>query len=533
MNNTINTLEVVEENCKKDSDDIYTNSSMSPQKPSVKKNYFYNLAYQIFLLIIPLATTPYISRVLLPEGVGKYSFSYSLITYFTIFASLGFGYYAQREIAKHQSDLSSQTKDFWEICICRIIPCSISLIVNIFLCIFSVYGDYNILMWILNINIVAVLFDVAFYYQGNEKFKSIILRNFFIKALALAAVFIFIKSSSDLWIYTLINSLSLLMSTLSMWFPLRKLLVPVKLNTLKPLSHLKGTLILFLPTIAVSIYTILDKTLIGLLITDTYTYIDEYGVETIKKYSDLENGFYEQSEKIVKIIMTFITAIGIVMIPRNSNEIAKGNIDKVINNIYKTSNFVLIAGVPMVLGLIIVSDFFVPWFFGDGYEKCSILLKILSPLIFIIGLSNVFGLQFLIPMGRDKQFTIALVVGSITNIILNVIFIKIWWSIGASIATIVAEIFVTATMSFMIRKEVNIFKILVNGWKYYISGAGMFTVLFFVSRFFTPSILSTFLLVIIGIFVYVLSLLLLKDKTFILVLIYIFKRIKMIFVRKK
>lgn len=496
------------------------------KKTSIKKNYLYNLFYQVFLLIIPLITTPYVSRILLAEGVGKYSFSFSLITYFTIVAALGFGYYAQREVAKHQGDKNRQTIVFWEIVLCRLIPVFVSLATNIILCAFKVYGNYTSLMWILSILIVNVAFDIAFFFQGNEQFKSIVIRNFIIKALAVGSIFLFVKTKDDLWVYALINSLSTLLSTLSMWVPLRKLIVKIKINELKPLRHLKGTIILFLPTIAISVYTILDKTLIGLLITDTYTEIDSTGIEVVKKYSDLENGYYEQSEKIVKMAMTIITAIGIVMIPRNSHEFSVGNVEKVKDNIYKTSKFVLFIGIPMTLGLIMSADLLVPWFLGDGYEKCSILLKVLSPLILIIGLSNVFGLQYLIPSGQDKKFTIALLIGAATNIVLNIIFIRFWWSTGAAIATIVAEFSVTFTMVLMIRKDISILKILLSGWKYYISGVVMGFSLYFIAKNFDPTFWYTVLIVVIGAIIYFVLLAILKEELLMGILKKVLKKIR-------
>lgn len=498
MGNNINNEEQVSNNINK--------------KANVKKNYFYNLLYQIFLLIVPLITTPYISRVLLAEGVGQYSFSFSLITYFTIFASLGFGYYAQREIAKHQGDINKQSHIFWEINICRLLPVIAALLVNIFLCMFNIYGEYTSLMWIFNINIVNVAFDISYFFQGNEKFKTIVLRNFIIKSIAVASIFIFVKNANHVWVYAIINSLGLILSTIIMWIPASRILTKVCIRDIKPLKHLKGSFILFLPTIAVSIYTILDKTLIGLLIKDTYTIIDENGQEVIKKYSDLENGYYEQSEKIVKIVMTVITAIGIVMIPRNSNEFALGNKDKVIENIYKTSKFIFFIGIPLTLGLIMTSGLFVPWFLGNSFDKCSNLIKILSPLVLIIGLSNAFGLQFLIPAGRDKEFTIALAIGASTNLIANIIFIPLWWSYGAALATIIAELAVTLTMSIMIRKDIKLIRILLSGWKYYIAGGTMFILLFFISKYFSPNALMTFLFVLAGASTYFLVLFILKDE---------------------
>lgn len=493
-------------------DGCLESSNAINKKPSVKKNYIYNLIYQIFLLIVPLVTTPYISRVLLADGVGKYSFSHSIMCYFTMFASLGFGYYAQREIAKYQGNIEKQTTVFFEIIICRLLPVSISLIVNLILWFTNVYGDYSLLMLIFSLNIINVAFDISFLFQGNEKFKSIIFINVFIKSLAILLIFLFVKNENHVWVFTLINSLALLLSTIFIWLPARKLLCKVSIKSLKPFKHLKGTLILFLPTIAVSIYTILDKTLIGVLIKDTFVSVDSTGAEVIKKYSDIENGFYEQSEKIVKLVMTIITAIGIVMIPRNTNEFASGNFDKVKENIYKTSKFVLFIGIPMVLGLILSSNLFVPWFFGDGYDKCIVLIKIMSPLILIIGFSNVFGLQFLIPSGKDKYFTICLLVGALVNLTMNIILIPFLWSVGASIATIVGELSVTALMAIFIRKDISFFRILKSGFKYYIAGIVMFIALFFLLKFFDASIIMTFLYVLTGITIYICVLLILHDE---------------------
>ncbi len=503
------------------------NSSLeAPKKPkSVKKNYFYNLLYQLFLLIVPLITTPYVSRVLGAEGVGKYSFSFSIITYFTIFGALGFGYYAQREIAKHQDDKHGQIVSFFEIFICRLIPIFIALAVNLIFCFTNIYKEYTNLMLIFNINIVALAFDIAFLYQGKEEFGKLVIRNFIVKLLSVISIFVFVKTKDDIAIYALINALSVIFGNLFIWITLPKYIEKIRIKELRPLRHLKGTIVLFLPTVAVSIYTILDKTLIGLLITDTYTDIVD-GKEVIKRYSDLENGYYEQSEKIVKMVMTVITAIGTVMIPRNTHEYSIGNHEKVKENIFTSCTLILMLGIPLALGLVVIADNFIPWFFGDGYDKCILLMKILSPLILIIGFSNVFGLQYLIPTGKDKRFTIALIVGAITNFLLNLIFIHFWWSVGASIATIVAEATVTLIMAIMVRKEINFLKLFISAWRYYIAGIVMFFACYFVARNLESSIINTILIALIGAIIYFVILIILQDKLIINTIKKIFKKLK-------
>lgn len=492
-------------------DENFKKMNTNIKKKSVKKNYFYNLIYEIFLLIVPLVVTPYVSRVLTPEGVGKYSFSYSLITYFTIFASLGFATYAQREIAKNQGDKYKQSKSFWEINICRLIPVSLAIIVNIILCLLNVYGTYTSLMYIFIINIAAIALDIAFLFQGNEEFGKLVVRNVIIKCLSVISIFIFVKDSNDLIIYAVINSVMLIISNLSMWPYLVKMLNKVKLSELKPFRHLKGTITLFLPTIAISIYTVLDKTLIGVLIPNTYVEVID-GVEVIKKYSDLENGFYEQAEKIVKMIMTIITCIGTVMTPRNTKEISLGNIEKVKENVKTSIQLVLLIGLPIVFGIISVSKIFVPWFFGEGYDKCSVLLIILAPLTIIIGLSNVFGRQYLIPSGQDKKFTISIILGSVINLILNLILIPYFWSIGAAIATIIGETMVTLLMAILIFKEINIFKCILSGWKYILASIVMFLICYCLSTFLSNTFISMIIICAIGFFSYLLLLVILRDK---------------------
>ena len=150
--------------------------NLPPQKKNIIKNYMFNALFQVFLIIVPLIVTPYISRVLSPEGIGQFSFSNSIITYFSIFAALGFNLYGQREISKHQGNKQAQTKIFWEIVIVRIFTTISCLIINLTLCGLNVYGEYNILMFILTINIFAVIFDLTFRLRGNEQFGKLFIR---------------------------------------------------------------------------------------------------------------------------------------------------------------------------------------------------------------------------------------------------------------------------------------------------------------------------------------------------------------------
>ncbi len=463
-------------------------------KKSIKKNYILNLINQILVIIIPLILAPYISRVLQPEGVGKYSFVNSIITYFTLFASLGFGYYAQREIAKYQEDKEEQAKVFWEIFIARCFSVVLSLIVNLALIIFGAYGNNAVLMLILSINIISILFDVSYFFQGNEEFGKIVLRNIIAKLSMTILIFVLVKSYDDLWLYVLLHSLMIFISNISLWPSLLKKVPKVSFSKLKPFRHMKQVIILFLPTIATSIYTVLDKTLIGIITG-----------------SDAQNGFYEQAEKIVKCALTLITCLDLVMIPRNSNEFQKGNIEKLKDNIYKAFHFVWLLGIPIMLGIIVVADMFVPWYLGTSFNDAILLLEVLSPLILIIGCSSILGTHYLIPTKRDKSFTIAIISGAICNLVLNIPLIYLYGAIGAAISTVFAELLIVIIMLIMARKDLECKKIFKTSLKPIISGIVMFGVLLLIKQYLSVSIISTLILIILGVLVYGLMLLLLKE----------------------
>lgn len=465
---------------------------------SVTKNYIYNLIYQILLIIIPIITTPYVSRVLGADGVGKFSFSNSIASYFVIFASLGFGYYAQREIAKYQDNKKKQSEIFWEIIIVRFVSVSTALIVYFAAIVLGVFKEeYTLLMIILSINILAVAFDISFLFAGNEDFSKTVFTNTLVRILNVIAIFVFVKDRNDLWKYVLITVLTVLTANASLSVYAKNFLCKIEIKSLRPIRHIKPAVILFLPTIAVSVYAYLDKTMIGVITG-----------------SDFENGFYEQAEKIVKMVMTVVTSLGTVMIPRNANAFERKDMEAIRRNIYRSVRFVLLLGIPMMIGLIAVSDNMVPWFLGDGYYKSANIMKILSVLVLAIGLNNVFGLQYLIPAGEDKKFTLSVTCGAVTNFLLNLVLIRLFKSYGAAIATIVAEIAVAVIMFCFIRKNISRREILKSSIKYLISGIIMFVPCFMLGRILEPSIINTFIIVFTGVVVYLICLILLRDEFF-------------------
>lgn len=465
-------------------------------KKSVTKNYIYNLIYQILVLILPLITTPYVSRVLGAENIGIYSYTISIATYFVLFGSLGVALYGQRQIAYEQKKGKKLSKTFWEIVILRFITMTISMMIFYFA---FVNGEqYQVYYKILLLELLANCFDISWFFQGLEEFKKTVTRNTIVKLISVISIFVFVKNSKDLGIYFLIYVLSTLIGNLSLWAYLPKYLRKIKVKQLNIVQHIKPTIGLFIPQIAIQVYTVLDKTMIGAIISDKS-----------------EVGYYEQSQKIIKTLLTVITSLGTVMLPRIANTFVSGEKDKVTNYMKKSFNMVFLLAFPMIFGIIAVSKSFVPIFFGQGYDKVAILMSIISPILLLIGLSNVIGTQYLLPTKRQKEYTISVICGAVINFIMNICLIWRYGAIGASIGTVIAELTVTSIQMYSVRKDFNLKEVFKLSKNYLISSIGMFIVCLFIGKFISDNLISTIVQVIIGGLTYGICLLILKD-TFIL-----------------
>lgn len=466
---------------------------------NIKKNYIYNLIYQIFKIIIPLISTPYLARTIGAEAIGIYGYTLSITTGFIILGSLGITTYAQREIAYVQDDINKRTKIFYEMIILKFITLGISTIIYWY--VFAKQGEYSIYYKILAIELIANCIDISWFFQGMEEFKKIITRNVVIKIVTLILIFIFIKTPSDLWKYILIYVLSTFFANFILWIYLPKYIKKINFKNINLKQHLNPIIILFIPQIATQIYSVLDKAMIGYLVPDIR-----------------EVGYYEQAQKIINILLTVITSLGIVMLPRISKIYAEGKKENIQQYIEKSFNFLFLIGMPMIFGVIAVSSNFVPIFFGNGYEKVGTLLNIMSCIILFMGISNILGTQYLLPTKKQKQYTISVFAGAIINVITNFILIRSYQSIGATIATVLAELIVAIVQLYFAREVINIKKITKKVPKYIISSILMFTICMIIRQILPNGIICLCTQVVIGATIYLLCLFILKDELFINVL---------------
>lgn len=481
------------------------------KKQSIKINYILNTVYQVLNLITPLVTAPYISRVLGAEGVGIYSYTTSVVAFFIMFAVLGTTTYGQRAIAQCRDNRQQLSKCFWEIEMLSVISTVICAI--IWMGFIFITPRYKIYYLILLIDLMATALDIAWFYSGLEQFKFIVFRNAAIKILSIVFLFVLVRERRHIWIYIAIMALGKFMGNASMWLPLRRFVDRIKLSEMSIMPHLKETMAYFIPTAAASIYTYLDKVMIGAFTT-----------------TSVENGYYEQAQKVIKMAYTILVSLNTVMSARMSYLFAQNKEKEIKEKLEKALAFIVTLGIPFVFGVSGIAHNFVPWFFGDEFEKVTVLLILSSPLILIMSIHNFLSAQYLVPSGQRVRSTKGVVVGAIVNLILNFILIPRFQAIGAIVATLAAEISICVVYFHMSKAYVPVRLLLKYFPKQFLSACGMMLCVVLIGRGHSRgSIIITVLQILAGGTIYFVLLCLLKDQ----VMRNLIKHVKSKFLKKE
>ena len=461
---------------------------------SLTKNYLFSLAYQILTLITPFITTPYVSRVLGANGIGISSYVSAVVFYFTLVAALGTATAGQREVAYYRDDAARRSQAFWNTEILNILSVIVACVVYAIFIDFQV--DNQVYYKILFFNIITVAFDIVWFFQGIEEFQKIVIRNFIFKFLGIAYLFLFVRTENDVDIYILGNALTTFLSAISLWSYLPRYVQGIKLNSLNIRQTFNQSIRLFIPTLAVSVYIVLDKIMLG-------SYTTDY----------IENGNYEQAMKIAKMGLMFIFSFAAIMTPRISYCFQKRNFDEIRTYMMKSYRFVWLIGLPICFGLWGISSNFVPWFFGPGFDGVVGLINILALLVPLQGLTIVSGGQYLVSIKEEGHFTYSVIAGATTNIVLNFILIPRFYAIGASLASIIGELMVVIVQLYYVNKHIMIKSVLFSARKYFLASISMLLLLLLETTFFIhiASILNTLILILSGALVYVSILILQKD----------------------
>ena len=456
----------------------------------VIRNYLYNVGYQVLAIIVPLITSAYVSRVLRPEGVGANAFTNSIIQYFILFASMGIGYYGNRQIAYVRDNRPKMAKTFWEIQIVKTIMTLVSIIAfEIFLIFYTRQFDYMVAQ---SLNLIAVAFDISWFYEGVENFKVTVLKNSLVKIVSMIAIFVFIKGPYDVTLYIVVLALSTLLGNLTLWPDIYRDLPKVKVRSLNPWIHFLPMVELFIPQIATQVYVQLNRTMLGVMVNET------------------ASGYYQYSDSLVKLILALVTATGTVMLPHVANAVSHGDMKKVNQMLYKSFDFVSAMAVPMMFGLAAISLTLAPKYYGPGYGPVGPAMMIESIVIIMIAWSNVLGVQYLLPIHHQKQFTISVTVGALINIVLNFPLIEIWGLDGAMWSTVLSESGVTLYQLIVIRGLLSYKELFKGTWKYLLSGLGMFLLVFWMNIHLKDSWLMMGLEVAVGVIIYTIMVIILR-----------------------
>lgn len=468
------------------------------ENSKIRKNYVLNTINQLLSLIVPIITAPYLARVLTSDGIGIFSFTHSVVTYFSIAAVMGSSSFAQREIAYTRDDKIILSESFWNIVAFRIITTCVCT--GLYFVYVLNTTKYSNLFIIFSIQILSVAIDINWFFQGIEDFGIIVKRGIAIRIVHTLSIFIFIKGPEDLWKYVLMTCMYNAIGFAYMWIYLPKHISRPILRSIRPFRNIKDIFLLFLPTIATQIYAILDKSMIGWITNSTY-----------------QNGCYEQAEKIARISLTVITSISVVILPRIANFYKKGRLQEAKGIVYKGFRFTFLFSLPMTFGLITIADIFVPVFFGDGYELAILLLQIFSLIIIPVSLAHVVGYSYLIPTKQQNVYTISVSSAAVLNLAVNFLLIPKNGAIGAAIGSVVAEVTgILLQLLYCCTKRQLSLKFISSGvWKYLLASIIMSVLVSFVKTHVHVDVWGLVACIITGIFTYLLAIFVFQDRFFI------------------
>lgn len=459
---------------------------------NIRKNYIYNLSFQIFSLLIPFVTAPYVSRVLLPEGIGTFSYVNSIATYFSLFAALGLSSYGTREVSRVRDNRRKTSRLFWELSALRLISMTVCL--GLYFAFILVTGSDMRTYLAAGVIILSVGFDCNWFFQAMENFRVLMMRNFIVKLISVACIFLFVNGPEDLTLYFLIQGGGTFLSNLVLRAQLIRTVDWVSPKRWRIGRHARETLVYFIPTIATSVYTLLDRTMIGIITKDMAA-----------------NGYYEQAHKIVNMLMTVITSLNVVVGVRTSYLFGQNKRREIRQHIIRTFRFMFMLAFPLAAGLMACAADFVPWFYGDGYEPTIPLMVMFAPLLFIIGISNVLGSLYLTPSGLRARSNRAIIIGAACNFVLNLILIPFFGLYGAVVASLAAELVISALYMSYSARFIPIARVLGIGLRYLLLSVGMFIPTYFVGRALESSFWTTLLQLTVGVAAYAILLIVTRD----------------------
>lgn len=408
------------------------------QQKSLKLNFIMNAVLTISAFIFPLISFPYVSRILGPSGTGNVSFATSIVAYFALFAQLGIPTYGIRATARVRDDKELLSRTVQEIFIINILMNILTYIVFfVVLNIVPQMSDDKLLFMIVSSTIFFNAIGMDWLYKGLEKYTYITTVSILFKFIALILMFILIHQKSDYVIYGAISIFAASASNICNLLNVHKYIYLKPIGNYDFKVHLRPICIFFAMACATTIYTNLDTVMLGFMKSNT------------------EVGYYNAAVKIKTVLLGVVTSLGAVLLPRASYYIENNLIDEFKRISSKAINFVILISFPLALYFIIFAKEGIFFLSGDAYAKAILPMQILMPTLIFIGLTNIMGIQMLIPLGKEKVVLYSEIAGAIVDLAINTVLIPIMASSGAAIGTLVAEMVVWIVQYIALKEDVK------------------------------------------------------------------------------
>lgn len=405
----------------------------------LKSNIMYQSIYQVLAVCIPLITSPYLSRVIGAKGLGIYSYNYSIVSYFMLFAILGVSTYGMRAIAQSRGK-EEISKTFLSIFSFQIFSSLVSLVAYIAFILIFVKDRVGLTVSFIHVfYLLGEIVNINWLFFGLEKYKTTVIRNIIVKFVTVLSIFLFVREEKDVINYIFILAFCNFMSNAVLWFKVKECITKVKISYKDITKHIKPNILLFLPALAASVYHIMDKTMLGM-------------------FSNAENsGYYYNADKLLNIPLTVVVACSNVFMSRISSLVKDGEYEQ----IDKTQNESIFLGMCLMsavaFGVCAVAKEFVPWFFGKGFEPCIELIKYFAIIILVKTISTHTRSAFLIPEENDKTYAKAIIYGAMVNLVANYILIAVYklGALGATLGTLIAETVVVFTQIIFMKERTS------------------------------------------------------------------------------
>ena len=437
---------------------------------NIKRNLVLQTIYQVLNTCLPLITAPYLSRILGASNLGIFSYTSSVVSYFTLFAMLGTMNYGTRSIAIVQKCQENLNKTFCEIYSLQLCLATVTI---------ASYGGYWILFCtkyklialIQIIEIFSCAINIGWLFFGLEKFQITVTRNVIVKVLTVIGILLFVKTADDLWKYVVIMLGGTMISQLSLWIyvPRYVKFVPIKASDV--FKHIKPNVALFMPLLAMSVYHTMDKTMLGLI------------------SSAEESGFYYNADKLINIPVNIISGVGTVMLPRITALISSEHKEDGVKLFSISLEGTVFVSIAMAFGIAAIAPEFVPFFFGNGYEPCILLCRIMAPVLIIKGFSLTVRTQYMIPFKMEKDYTKSVLVGAVVNVFMNAILIPNYGALGATCGTLAAELSSCIMLFIPVMKQIELKHVFINSFLYTLFAIAMSITVRIVSSIFTMNVI--------------------------------------------